>query len=118
MPYYEFHCDACQSEETHYRKIVERDVLVLHCDKPMRRIISAPALRPEIQPYISPASGKLISSREQRKEDLAREGCIANEPGLKEHIVKQAQYAKEKAFVPLEKSIDQTVSDLYASGHI
>ena len=118
MPYYDFHCDQCHHEQTSYRKISERDLPSYHCGQQLRRVISAPAIRPDIQSYISPASGKLISSRAQRVEDMAREGCIPNEPGIKEHIASRAESVREKAFAPLAASIDQTVSALCASGHI
>lgn len=84
----------------------------------MRRVISAPAIKFDIPAYVSPASGKLISSRVQRKEDLLREGCIENEPGLREHIAQRAVYEKEKAFQPIADAIDQSVSELHACGHI
>lgn len=118
MPFYDFKCKICDENQPTYRKIADRDDMQAHCGTPMQRQISAPALRLEISEYVSPASGKLISSRSQRREDLLREGCIANEPGLKEQIARNAEAQRERAFAPLSNLIDQTVSNLHASGHI
>jgi hypothetical protein len=118
MPFYSYCCSVCRLNESVYKKIDDRNESVLHCSAPMQRLITAPAILPDIQSYISPASGKVINSRKQRTEDLLREGCIPNEPGLKEHIAARAESEKEKAFKPIADSIDSAVSSLYASGHI
>ena len=118
MPYYEFLCTKCNRIEPHYHKIDERDAVHPHCDQPMQRIISKPFIRPEIQPFVSPASGKVINSRAQRRDDMARTGSIDNEPGMREHIEQVRQSHVEKNIRACEASIDQTVSELHASGHI
>ena len=81
MPFYDFRCNVCGNTLPVFRKVDQRNIEEYHCAEAMTRVISAPSLRPEIAPYVSPASGKLISSRVQRNEDLKREGCIENEPG-------------------------------------
>ena len=118
MPYYDFHCPACQTRQAFYHKIEDRDAAHPHCAGTMQRIISAPFIRAEIAPFISPASGKVINSRVQRKEDMLREGAIDNEPGMREHIESVRLSHVEKNIRACEASIDQTVSDLQASGHI
>lgn len=116
MPYYEFLCEACGAREDHFRKIEQRTIPVYHCAREMIRLISKPSVVPEIAAYVSPASGRMISSRAQRRDDLAREGCILMEPGLKEHIASRRAAAHEATFKPIDQSIDKTVSDLHASG--
>ena len=118
MPFYDYRCSLCSSKQSAYRKIKDRDEVEVCCGQPSIRVISAPTVIPEIQSYVSPASGKLISSRAQRREDLLREGCIAHEPGLREHIASTQEYEKEKAFRPISAAIDQTVSEMCASGLI
>lgn len=118
MPYYDFRCNVCGETMPHFRKIPQRDIPEYHCAEAMTRVISAPSIRPDIAPYISPASGKLITSRVQRQNDLAREGCIINEPGLKADIISRGAAAKERAFAPIETHIDQTVAALHAAGHV
>lgn len=118
MPFYDFRCPSCGHKEAHFRKIEQRDILPYHCAETMERVISAPAIRPDIQAYVSPASGKVVNSREQRREDLKREGCIENEPGLKEYIKSRALSEQEKIMAPVSATIDQTVSEMHAAGLI
>lgn len=118
MPFYDYRCPLCSSTQSAYRKIKDRDEMEVCCGQPSLRVLCAPSLSLDIQPYVSPASGKLISSRVQRREDLLREGCIAHEPGLREHIASTHEYEKEKAFRPISAAIDQTVSEMCASGLI
>lgn len=89
-----------------------------HCSNPMQRIISAPFIRAEIDSFVSPASGKVINSRAQRREDMLQTGSIDNEPGMREHVEANRLGHIEKNIRACEASIDQTVSDLQASGHI
>ena len=116
MPYYDYKCGQCGTLEAQYRKIEDRDAAPIHCRAPMTRIISAPAIQVDIPAYVSPASGKVINSRAQRKEDLLREGCVENEPGLKEHIAATSLYEQEKAFRPVSAAIDKEVTAMVASG--
>ena len=118
MPLYDFRCNVCATTLPIFRKIEQRDIEAYHCCQAMTRVIAAPAIRPEIAPYISPASGKLINSRVQRTDDLRREGCIEYEPGLKEYIARRKESETEKAFAPIANHIDQTVGELSAAGHI
>ncbi len=42
--------------------------------------ISAPMIVSDIPAYVSPASGKLIDGKAERREDLKRTGCVPWEP--------------------------------------
>lgn len=118
MPFYDFRCNVCGNTLPVFRKVDQRNIEEYHCAEAMTRVISAPSIRPEITPYVSPASGKLISSRVQRNEDLKREGCIENEPGLRQYLEKRKVELADKAFAPIAHHIDQTASALHAAGHI
>ena len=118
MPFYDFWCVNCQRSETFYHKIQDRDERHIHCDRTMQRRITAPYIRPEIEPFVSPASGKIINSRVQRKEDMLREGAIELEPGLREHVEKRRLELIEKDIQVCEANVDQTVSELHAAGLI
>lgn len=118
MPFYDFCCPSCSHTEAHFRKIEQRNIAPYHCAAEMQRVITAPAIRPDISAYISPASGQWVNSRAQRREDLLREGCIENEPGLKAHIAARAASEQEKVMQTVSSTIDQTISELHAAGHI
>ena len=118
MPFYDYQCIVCANKVPHYRKIADRDDFPSHCDTPMKRVLTAPVFQVDIPAYVSPASGKVINSRAQRREDLLREGCLENEPGLKEHIEQNAADAREKIAKTLDATVDRTVSEMHASGLI
>jgi putative FmdB family regulatory protein len=118
MPFYEYHCNECGQTFDAFRKMEQRAIPEYHCAKEATRIISRATIRGEIEPYISPASGRLISSRYQRDEDLRREGAILNEPGLKQDIERRAVELREKTFEPIDKTIDDTVSAMHAANLI
>lgn len=118
MPFYDFRCNVCGDKMPLFRKIPQRDIEAYHCDEAMTRVISAPAIQVDIPAYVSPASGKWINSRAQRKEDLLREGCVENEPGLKEYVASRAEAEKEKSLAVLDRAIDETASALHAANKI
>ena len=118
MPYYSYRCNECGTPEDHFRKMEQRDSLPFHCHKEMERIFSPVHIRGDIQPYRSPIDGTWIESRRQRDEILAREGCIINEPGVKQDIERRSIELKSEVTRAAEKTIDQTVSELHAAGHI
>jgi hypothetical protein len=81
-------------------------------------VLDAPFVRPEIPAYVSPASGKVISSRHQRKEDLARTGHMEWEPGMRPHIEKNRQAAIQKDVDKVCAGVDTLVRDLHTSGRL
>lgn len=118
MPYYDYRCRVCAKTEAHYQKIIDRDLPQYHCGTDMTRVITAAAIRPDIQAYVSPASGKLINSRAQRSEDMRREGCIENEPGVRQWVEQNRLSDIEKSLKSVDAGIDATVSAMHSSGLI
>lgn len=118
MPFYDFRCNICGETLPHFRKVEQRNIPEYHCATEMQRIISAPAIRPDIAAYRSPITGQWIDSRRQKHEELRREGCIENEPGLKAHIANTAKAQQEKAFRPIAEAVDREVSAMAASNLI
>ena len=120
MPLYATRCKSCSDDDTIWRRIEERDSLPLcrKCQGAVFRVISAPSLIPEIVPFVSPNSDKLIDSRAKWREDLKRSGAIPWEPGLNEQISRNREYAKEKAFKPIADAVDNAVAAAVASGKL
>lgn len=73
---------------------------------------------PEIPAYLSPASGKMITSRRERREDLIRTGNIPWEPGIKEQIERRRQDLIKADEALVDRRVDETVGALHASGVI
>lgn len=118
MPYYSFKCQVCHESEDHFRKIEQRGLAPYHCQAEMTRTLSPMHIRGDLTPFRSPVDGRWIDSRRQRDEHLAREGCILNEPGIKQDIARRSAELKAETDRAVEKTIDQTVSELHAAGHI
>jgi len=69
-------------------------------------------ISPDIAPwdaYLSPSTGKLITSYKDRRKDMKESGCVDYEPGFKESVERN-QAEKERK---IEKKIDATVDSLY-----
>ena len=76
MPIYAVHCNQCGKDEDIYRTIANYNDLPECCGKRMERIICAPQVIKDIDPYISQIDGSLITSRSQHREHLRANGCI------------------------------------------
>lgn len=57
------------------------------------------------QSYQSPTTGRVITSKTQRREDMAASGCVDYEPSLIAH--QQQRIAREDA--ELDKKVDEHV---------
>ena len=111
MPVYEFKCSAGHWFDR-YLKLAEYDApQTCECGQPAARQISPPMVSVDIPAYQSPIDGRWVNSRAQRREDLARSGCVEYEPSLREHGEKQR--AREDA--ALEAKMDATIeSEIHA----
>jgi len=107
MPIYAMKCHSCGHEEEIVRSVSRmNEDLPKCCDMTMQRMIVAPMVVADIQPYQSMCDGSWITSRSQHREHLRRHNVIevGNEkinspkpqsppPGLKETLI---QVANEK----------------------
>jgi putative FmdB family regulatory protein len=105
MPLYDFRCEAGHKFDR-FLRLAEYDApQVCDCGAPASKMLSAPMVMPDIQAYQSPIDGRTINSRKQRREDLARNGCVEYEPSMKEHAARAR--AQEEA--KLDAAVDSTV---------
>ena len=120
MPMYEVQCAHCFKRDTIFRKMSEYNDLPKcePCGKKMVRLISAVAVQTDIPHYISPATGKIINSRKDMREDLRVSRCIHPEPGIEKDIKRWGEESREKAFAPIAAGVDQVVTQLVAAGKI
>lgn len=111
MPSYESVCLKCGKYHTYVRKVADYLETPYCCGtKTDKRLLSAPMMRPDIAPwdaYESPATGKLISSYQQRREDMKASGCRDYEGREAEdrHVARQKLYDEEAQ----EKQLDHAV---------
>lgn len=82
MPIYQTKCSQCGSEQEIYRSIAKMDDLPICCGIEVQRVICAPMVIADIQPYKSMLTGEMITSRSQHRDHLKSHGCseVGNEP--------------------------------------
>ena len=115
MPIYEAKCLTCGREEDYFRPVAQYLDTPECCGYKMEKLISAPNLSPDIanwDTYVSPATGKTISSKAQRRADMKASGCRDWE-GM-ESEKKQAARNKEYDEVKQDKKLDESVRTAYA----
>ena len=120
MPIYSVACPKCLREDSIFRKIAEMDNLpeCSYCGVVVERRISAPAVIADFQSYISPKTGKYITSRGAQAEDLKRSGAFLLEPGVREDIARNKAEREEKDFAPIAAGVDNVVRELVNSGKV
>ena len=76
MPIYAVHCNQCGKDEDIYRTIANYNDLPECCGQRMDRIICAPQVIKDIDPYVSQIDGSVITSRSQHRDHLKAHGCV------------------------------------------
>jgi putative FmdB family regulatory protein len=108
MPIYESRCNKCGKIHDYIRTIANYlDTPECCGEKSQKVILSAPMGIVDIPAYESPATGKWITSRAERREDLKQSGCrewegMANE---RQESERQKAYQAEAE----DKSLDHAV---------
>ena len=106
MPNYAFRCGDGHDFDV-YLKYADYDrPQTCRCGKPAARVICAPMVfLPRDIYYESPIDGRVIRSKQQRLDDLARHGCVEYDPGMKQDSERRRKEDDEK----LDRSIEETV---------
>ena len=106
MPVYEYQCPEGHVV-TALRRVIDRDrVPECPCGHLTRKVIlTPPRVFSDYEGYESPASGKWISGRRQRLEDLKRTNCRPYEDG------ERAEFERRRAAADreLDKTVDEVV---------
>lgn len=112
MPIYVFECP----EGHRFDKLLKIEQYLepqeCECGSMGKRVITPTMLSLDIAPwdaYVSPATGKYITSHKERKRDMKESGCVDYEPSLKKHN-KEKQKAED---LKLDKKVDETVDRIY-----
>jgi putative FmdB family regulatory protein len=110
MPIYATRCQSCGADDTIYRTVAERDrdIPTCECGGAMQRVVSAPYVAADMQPYRSMITGELITSRSRHNEHLRDHNCI--EIGNEMHHLKakeKPELSKETRAARKQKIIEQ-----------
>ena len=76
MPIYSIKCAKCRHAEDIFRSLAQYDDLPDHCGQRMQRVICAPHVMADIQPYKSMITGEMIGSRSRHREHLKDHNMI------------------------------------------
>ena len=105
MPLYAYRCLAGH-EFDRFLKLKDYDqTQTCECGQTATKRIMPTAVQVDIPAYISPGTGKLVSSRAQRREDLKASGCVEYEPSMREY--QEKRLAAEDA--ALDKKVEEHV---------
>lgn len=71
MPTYDFKCDDCDQRLAIVQRMNdERPRICPVCEGELRRVIQKPMIAPDIAPYVSIATGEVVSGRKAHREHL------------------------------------------------
>jgi len=108
MPLYTYSCSNGHQFDRFLKLADYKKPQTCECGLEANRKIMPTMLNCDMQPwdrYVSPASGKVITSYAERKKDMAETGCVDYEPSLKNDVT--SHWKREEA--KLEKAMDETV---------
>lgn len=129
MPIYTARCNQCNQVHEYVRSVGNYlDTPVCCSLKTEKVVLYAPSVRCDIAPwesYISPSSGKLVTSHSERREDMKSTGCrdweglevekrIASQN--KQYIEKEEDAKIEAAAVDVWRNMDQKKKDTLLAG--
>lgn len=113
MPLYVYECPACKKRESVFKKLAELDRPEQHsCGSAMQRVIVAPLVLGDYEPYNCPVTGREIRGRREHQENLKRHGCRVLEPGEREQFVREKQKREEAADREIEQLVEQTAQQM------
>lgn len=101
MPIYAVKCTKCDHKEDIFRSVAQYNDLPDHCGERMQRVITAPYVAPDIQPYKSTITGEPITSRSQHRAHLKQHGMVevGNEkPKLKKKEIPDVGGLREELY--------------------
>lgn len=116
MPIYESLCLKCGQKHEYIRSAANYlDTPVCCGDKTEKRILTPPLATFDIQPwdsYVSPATGKLITSKAERKADMKASGCREWEGIATER--KESMRLKKVDEDKMEQKLDEAAQKAWA----
>lgn len=113
MPVYEYVCPEGHRFEK-VMKVAEYKVpQSCECGYYGKRVISAPMIfvSQEIR-YESPIDGKVITTRQQRQDDLARHDCIPYDPEMKKDAARRQVESEKRLEASMDATIEKTIHEM------
>lgn len=110
MPIYEYVCPEGHKFQKFLRVADCSIPQSCECGYYARKVISAPMIfvSQEIR-YESPIDGKVITTRQQRQDDLARHGCIPYDPEMKKDAARRQVESEKKLEAAMDATVEKTI---------
>jgi hypothetical protein len=108
MPIYVVKCDVCGEEKDIFRKVSSLDDPMPDCcGQETHRILCAPMVQSDIQPYKSMVDGTMITSKSQHRAHLKQHGMVEIGNEIKSHMEKpKPKTDRESVRKAISDSID------------
>ena len=110
MPIYEFTCESGHKFDRFLKLAAYDAPQVCDCGAPASRKVSTPMFSIDatnFEAYESPTTGRWITSKTQRREDMKASGCVDYEPSMKQEMERK-KVAEDAA---LDRKIDSHVEE-------
>jgi len=112
VPRYLYQCENSKERFDRITRIIDhQSIVTCACGATARQVITAPRV---IIPahmsatgqssYQSPIDGRLISTQQQRREDMARNDCVEYEPGMRQDVDRKVAENE----LALDRAVDET----------
>lgn len=119
MPTYLSRCGECGKHFEYFSSIDARDdLLPTCCGGKTSRIMPRVPAHGFFEPFVSPKSGKLISSKTELDTDLKATGSFLWEPGVDRDIARNREHEWKKTESLISEKVDTVVRDLHNSGKL
>jgi len=107
VPIYEYKCYKGHYFTRYLALADYKEPQTCECGEKSIKLLSKPMIAPTFEAYESPITGKPITTKQQRIEDLKRSGCVPYESGMVEEGNRRLAAEEYK----LEKALDETVDE-------
>lgn len=115
MPLYELQCLNGHKFDRFIKLANIDEPQTCECNASAHRIIS-PCMfsidATNFPAYQSPTTGRIITSKTQRREDMAASGCVDYEPSLIEHQAKRIAREDAELDKKVEEHIEKTIYEM------
>jgi putative FmdB family regulatory protein len=115
MPLYEMLCQNGHKFDRFIKLSNIDEPQTCECNAQAHRVISACMFSIDatnFPAYQSPTTGRIITSKTQRREDMAASGCVDYEPSLIEHQAKRIAREDAELDKKVEEHIEKTIYEM------
>jgi len=120
VPRYLYQCENSKERFDRITRIIDhQSIVTCACGATARQVITAPRV---IIPahmsatgqssYQSPIDGRLISTQQQRREDMARNDCVEYEPGMRQDVDRRVAADELALYRAVDETFDREIAKM------